>query len=352
MYLEVSLALLAFVFLTVLFQSTLNLLGSSIHPLATAAAAAIPLLAFIITYGWRRPSQTGLSILAYLAIICLCAAVAGLVADDSWDGNSYHKVAVGAIAHGWNPMSNYADSDFAQLFGHDNIWVNSYPKGVWIFSASIYQLTGNIECGKSAALIVAVSLLLFAYWFLGAKVKKKLAFLLALLLAFNPVTISQLGTFYIDGILGNLIIMLLLALSHIVRSTQQATSGPQQFWQVLLVVAIAACMAVNTKFTGIAFVAIVGAVYLLYFVAALIRKRKSGQLKEGTAVFCKVLVCGLLSLSVGIGILGANTYAKNIINDHHILHPLMGEGAVDIVTNQSPRGFENRGSLYKFIRSN
>ena len=80
----------------------------------------------------------------------------GNIYDSTADGNTYHKLAVGALKNGWNPL--YQDvEDFNKDEGNpfniykDNVnvnWVDHYARGTETFGAVVYAFTDNIESGK------------------------------------------------------------------------------------------------------------------------------------------------------------------------------------------------------------
>jgi 4-amino-4-deoxy-L-arabinose transferase-like glycosyltransferase len=354
MPLIIAFALLGFLFVSTIMNSALTYIGSTVSPVATILSALLP--SGLIVYYLRRSKSLLwllMTVLIYFALIYICVTIAGMSIDDSYDGNAYHKVAVGAIANGWNPFNSYDNSEFAVLFGGGSLWIDAYPKSIWILSASFYQLTGNIESGKAVALLAATSLCLLSYWFFCLRVSSRgMALSLALILAFNPVTISQIGTFYVDGLLGSFIIILILSLTYITMNRKGTASGTPESWIFLFLALISVTLSINTKFSGIPASGVVGVIYLAYFLLSCLRNWNDRNHKDTVIVLRKVVIFAAIALVLGFGFIGANTYLKNVINGHHILYPLMGDERVDIITLNSPRGFEGRSNLYKFLRSN
>ena len=126
--------------------------------------------------------STIIMIFIFLISIFLC----GGVFDSSYDGNSYHKEAIGYLKEGWNPIYETAE-EFGKkesLTSSQAIWLNSYPKTTWFYGASVYKITDNIETSKSFNFII-VFVVFFVIVYLINKYynKKLLAFLMAILTA-------------------------------------------------------------------------------------------------------------------------------------------------------------------------
>ena len=82
-------------------------------------------------YFLRKPKVIDLMISSFLIIIVFLISLllCGRVFDNSYDGNAYHKEAVGFFKVGWNPIYESAEE-----FGKENalgdrhhVWLNSYP---------------------------------------------------------------------------------------------------------------------------------------------------------------------------------------------------------------------------------
>lgn len=112
-------------------------------------------------YGfWKNIFIVGCSVVIVIVIMMSC----GSVFDQTWDGAAYHKTAVGLLKEGWNPLYNTAfefneKSGILPYAGYNPVkYAEAYPKASWYIAASIYYITGNIECGK------AYTLFFFSYY--------------------------------------------------------------------------------------------------------------------------------------------------------------------------------------------
>jgi hypothetical protein len=99
-------------------------------------------------------------------------------------------------------------------------------------------------------------------------------------------------------------------------------------------------IAVNIKFTALAYIPALGLPVMLYLFLA--KKRQS---------------LGLIALSLGMGLIagslfvGFNPYVTNAVRNGNPLYPLAGPGAVDIMTANSPANFHNMNRFEKLFVS-
>jgi hypothetical protein len=86
-------------------------------------------------------------------------------------------------------------------------WLNHYSKGVWFYQSVIFKATQNIEAAKlfHIWLMMAAFSITFSFLLRFQGLPLWLAFLISLLAAFNPVSIYQSLSFYLDGQLMSLI---------------------------------------------------------------------------------------------------------------------------------------------------
>ena len=129
--------------------------------------------------------------------------IGSLTFDRSSDGNTYHKDAIGVLKEGFNPV--YEESynfikkrDKATNLTDYSIWTDHYAKANWQMAANFYSLTNNIESGKAMNFIslYIVFGILFTYLLEIFTLKKALA--ISLLTVINPITASQMLTYYND----------------------------------------------------------------------------------------------------------------------------------------------------------
>ncbi|SDO48933.1 hypothetical protein SAMN04487897_11549 [Paenibacillus sp. yr247] len=258
--------------------------------------------------------SVGLSALLFICGFILC----GYFYDLSYDGQAYHQEAIIHLAEGWNPIY---DKEISQPTGN-SMWINHYAKAAEIAAASIYKATGLLEQSKVINLLVmAASFLISLAALLTLRPKNRVtAWVVALLLALNPVSIYQSFTFYVDGLLGSLLLCL-IALGCLVYTR----SG----WLLLSMYTLTMIMMMNIKFTAIGYAGVltIGLLIVLYM---------SEQFTRLKQLFRLAALGGM----IGVLIVGYNPYVTNTLHDGHPFYPLAGENAIDVVKNFTPRNLE------------
>jgi len=148
-------------------------------------------------------------------ILCLCALLAAIASrfdDLSWDGMAVRMKAVMALATGWNPVKDPSFQEGVRLAA-----TNPYLQGSFIvqsgyqysfgniLAANLASLTGNLNAGKAVTPILMMASLGMAFGaFQAVGLSRIWSFLLASLVALNPVSIYQSSSYYIDGHTGSL----------------------------------------------------------------------------------------------------------------------------------------------------
>ncbi|WP_165062592.1 hypothetical protein [Adlercreutzia sp. ZJ154] len=324
-----------------------------------------------------------------LVSLVLCTLICGAFFDFSYDGNTHHKEAVVFLAQGWNPLRESVANwrGFQELYPNGSmiqLWIDHYAHGPWLFGAAMYDLTGWIETGKSYTLISMVA----AGCMLGAMLSGRgfpgwQCVLLALLAAVNPITVPQFITFYNDAFLMMSLFAVLLSLYIVALRknslqndviSEVSVPSDSAFRISLLVFAFAFISCVQAKFTGLAYAGLFSVAFLVVYAVQAAKSRK-GCIDGGAdsctraaeitsaeidadkiAQDCKnfalkrFLLMGILMLStliVSVCVVGYSPYITNFLNAGHPFYPLMGEGAVDIMTANSPAIFANMNTLQK-----
>ncbi len=244
------------------------------------------------------------------------AIAAGSQFDTSYDGQWYQQTAVVELARGWNPLSSALPTDVTL----NNFFANHYPKGPWITAASIYRLTGAIETAKAGNLaLMAASAFAALSALATVRLRPAHAVLLAIAASLNPVSICQAFTFYVDGQVASLL-SVLLAVGVLV-----VTRGGRL---PLLLLSGTVIALVNTKFTALAYAG----------GAALIMVPVFWRL-QGFGVARRTGLVLAASLLVAVFFVGFNPYVKNLIENGHPFYPVMGKGAIDVITPQATPRF-------------
>lgn len=253
--------------------------------------------------------------------------------DISWDGQEYHQEIVFAISdEHWNPVRDFSPppDTFPGFF----MWVKHYPKGSEILSSSIYVITGRIESAKAFNLLFLVSSFCLSLFFLSKELK--LGFLRSLifsfLIAFNPVSVYQSLTFYIDGEISSLIISGFVLLAMLALRNRKE----YLFAFVLLII-----LLVNFKVTGVVFAVFLCVEYVLLLFL------KKNQWRDVFKRCILLLVAGVF----GICVFGFNPYVYNTIHFKNPAYPLAGDGSVDIMSYNRPEGYEKLNGVERVLVS-
>lgn len=349
--LNIGILLLLFIILNILTTTVFQIVNIAMSS-ANITVSSILTIGIFLLLNRKRINKKNCylyigSIVITLLIFIIGSMYMGKIYDYSCDGNFYHKTAIGVIKEGWNPL--YENSaDFCKEINSEIedkgqfLWVDHYPKATWNFAASIYSITNNIESGKVITLLLMCSIMCITYAYLSNRfLKSWQAILIAIVLAFNPIVISQIFTYYVDGIMGLLIYGIILFLIMLTDKKFTLLSDCEKW--LLLASEIILCM--NIKFTGVYFAAIFSIIFYLFW---LIKSYKDKNLKEDimkfTTKFAIIVVIGLI-------VVGGSTYLKNTIDHINPLYPLIGEGKVDIVTTMQPQSFGTKNRFVKLFES-
>lgn len=268
--------------------------------------------------------------------------------DWSWDGNAYHKLIVGFLNRGWNPlkMTYY---DYAAKFPlfvdqSEMVYFDAYPKGTEIIGACFYRITGTIEAGKVFNIIGAIATFCIIRAFLRKFIPLKSwqVNLASGLFVVNPVTLSQLFTYYNDGFLWNLIFVFMVALIYL-------TVVPQNEFTKYAWLAIFYCinLGFNTKFSALIFFFIV---YMGFFVVWLVRYLANRSQDESKKLCLLSMKWVSISGSLGILFTGASSYVVNMLRHSNPVYPMIGANFENI-TSQLPTQFAEMSNFSRFLTS-
>jgi hypothetical protein len=218
--------------------------------------------------------------------------------DTSYDGLWYQLDAVSKIKNDWNFIYELTHGEeMSEVF-------NTYTKAPWIIGANSYAVFGYIDAAKCFNWILLFSLACLSFFVFNSifQFKKILVFLFSFLIAFNPVTISQVFTYYIDGQLASLysIIVLLMVLFIKIGNSKKIVIG----------IITSICLIANTKVTGLIYSGILstGFIFCVY------------TFKREQFRFTFLM----LSVAFGLAIFffGFNPYVTNTIRHNHPFYPM------------------------------
>ena len=220
-------AILTFLFLIVATSEFGWLLGMPIQGfvLPTAFVGSCLVTGWGARIYFRRPFRVTLVVAALLVLLVAASAWISLAFYDvSFDGQAYHQEGVYQLAHGWNPLFT---RHISPISSDQNVKLNHFPKGPWIIAAAMYRLTGRIETGKFANILLVCAAFSMALAVFAGSRKKLSAWpvAMAVLVAANPVALCQVCTFYVDGQMASLLACL-AALCFLSVGRRQSVGEP------------------------------------------------------------------------------------------------------------------------------
>ncbi len=282
-------------------------------------------LALLLLVSFLKDKKLFFGVVLNLAILFVFIYINTFFFDWSYDGMYYHKQAVITLKEGWNPLYEAAiDKDIFASYPDMSLWLENYPKGLWIFQAAIYSLTNLLESAK-AVNILFINAVFFAAFDTMERVynfSRKKSLLFAFIFSINPVFISQLFTFYNDLAVGSLFIIALLL-------CQQLYKNCATFFTFCSLFCISA-ISLTIKFTAPCLLALI---FITFGILCAIKQRKNIiWLKKP----CLTIIAGFLA---GLIFLGFDPYIEHIKNSQHIIHPVMGDEKYDIMNTNPPKGF-------------
>ena len=341
-----ALTIILFIFNILLLQTTLFIfkIGITKWNIVLSLITTIITSTIIMKKQQYKLKETIITLSTFIFILITSILISEQIYDTTYDSNTYHKAAIGALKNGWNPNYetieefNKSEKNNIKVTNTYSLWTDHYAKGYWIYAANIYKITNNIESGKSLYLLTIISTLLICYSILSTKFKKFISFMISSLVALNPITICQFCTYYNDGLLGNYLIIMLLSLTLIVNNKELINKKLSYLLYFLTLVIL-----INIKFTGFAYAGIYS---LIYYIYTLINKEKrKTELK-------KITLIGVISLILGLGLIGYSTYITNIKKHNNLFYPLYGTNRVDIMTNNAPKGLYETNRINRFLIAN
>jgi hypothetical protein len=304
----------------------------------------LPILAWEFkTFYQLSTVRLALYAVASLTLIALLTFLAGSVYDKSWDGMAYHQIGIIELSKGWNPFYEQLpyESQQSRYFDREivlNLWVNHYGKALETFSAVLMAVTGNIESGKVFNVLLLLSAFCTLFYLLVRLnfISIFWSFALAFAATFNPIAINQLFSYYLDGALGSLILILMCQLILLLRAAEK-----EERWPAYISIFFISIILINLKFTGLVYHAWI----CLVFLGLVIYLKRSQLLARFLAV---ATASGLVAIFVA----GFNPYVTNIIHAGHPFYPLAGKNKVDAIVHMIPKPLKAHSAFGKFLASN
>jgi len=265
----------------------------------------------------RLPGAVSWLLLALtVALVGMALALSSFYYDLSWDGQWYHQAGIIHIARDWNPLAE----PMRPFTEHHELWLRHYAKGPWYIAAAMYKATGRIEAGKFLNWLALGTTFLAAFAAcLDSKIRRGQSFVIAMVVAFNPVTMSEITTFMVDGVMASFLFVTIAAtLSYLRR--------PDTLTKIAMVASSIICM--NTKFTGLIYVCFVFAGTIIWCVF----KQRSSLLRFAAISFGTFIL--------GTCIWGYNPYITNMIHRQQPFYPMLGSAKYPSLTQQGQDGNE------------
>ena len=277
-----------------------------------------PLSLSVFVFRKNIPTLTGT-----LAVLIFCYLISLFVFDNSYDGQYYHQETMIQLKNGWNPIYSESTARTGKL------WIDNYPKGGETLSSLIYLVTNQIEIGKSVNWIALFASFFICYSALSLLgLNRKLKFLYSFLVAFNPVVVSQVLTYYIDALIYSFLVCCLCSIFLYLKERKNIYLG-------IFIASIV--LGGSIKFTSIVIFGVFIAVSLL--VILLVIKQKK--------YFFELLYSGCIGF-LCLLIVTINPYLNNLVHGRHLFYPLLGKGAVDIMYLTTPKDFvDNHNRIEK-----
>jgi hypothetical protein len=283
------------------------LLGATLSPVVLGVAVAL-----VAGFTWRMDREGAAFSLGAAA---LAVVVSMLLADQffdlSFDGQTYHQEGIRALIGGWNPVWEFRESETLVSGRH----VTGLPKAAWILQAQLIQATGAFESAKGTHLVGLAAAFLLAWpvlelWGIG----RRAAIVAAGLGVANPVALTQLLSFHVDGLMASSLVMVVaLALGYWRLRDRR--------WAVALVLMVA--FLANLKFPAMVYV-----VALALTALALVAWQERSRLREAVVVLAAAATLTFVE--------GINPYITNTIAHGHPAYPAAGPDAMTMVVHRDP----------------
>ena len=309
----------------------------------SAYNAVVP-VALIAIYAALFDKKLLKALAVCLVILIVWAALCSKIFDWSYDGMYYHKQAVISLAEGWNPLYQSC-VDANPLNGNADIalWLDNYPKGLWICSAAVYIVTGYLETAKAVNILFIIAVFSAAYSTFTSvfKASRARAGIFAAAACLNPVFIAQIFTSYNDIAVGALTVI-----TALLGMKLYAERADKCDFALLFCTAAMSCLV---KFTAPLLVGLILIAYGIGYLVKLIRRGMTAP--EILSCFNRpavVIFCGFI---IGTVLFGFDPYMKHLLHHQNLVYPVLGENSYDIINTNPPAGFEGKPEIAKFFLS-
>ena len=342
--------LLSFIFLNIFISSFLFIFHVSILPINIFISTILSILLNYISIKNNSNNNKKMfliSIIISFLVIIFSIYISGKIYDRSYDGNSYHKLTIGELSDGWNPIYEKVEdydqnsNNSVSLSNINSVWVNHYAKASHIFAANIVKFTNKIESGKCINIISIVMLLTILSSVLLYKTKDILFTMLFGICVITCTTISsQIFTNYIDLLVYIYFFLAILFFFAVEKSKLFKNNN-----NFLITFFMTLIIGINIKFSSFAYL---GIFCLAYYIWYIVRLKTNMISKE---YFKQFTITSILAVMIAIFVVGLSVYPKNLVSKGHPFYPLAGADKIDIMTCNQPDYFKYKSPIEKFIIS-
>lgn len=251
--------------------------------------------------------------------------------DISWDGQEYHQEIIIQLSENeWNPIKEDVPESVDEYM---KPWVKHYPKSSEILASSVFEITNFIESGKIFNL-----LFIFTSFFLilglilkYSSISLFIAILLSFSSAFSPVSVYQSLSYYVDGQVASMALILFGLIFLIIKSKNE---------KHLILWISAMVLLINLKFTGVAFTGL-ACICLLGF----------SLFQENKRFIKKIFLAEIIGVVIAIFLVGFSPYIENTYEKGHPFYPLGGREARDITSGITPIEIVELKGVRRFVVS-
>ncbi|KAA6339686.1 hypothetical protein EZS27_012394 [termite gut metagenome] len=317
--LQVGVILLTIPFFTLFFASLLFVFGGTLNgfifPMGILSSFGLSYFFAKSLYQRSQISQIlKKSFLVAMASIIISLFLGMILYDYSFDGQWYHQEIIITLSNGWNPIYQHHSMTTNVSAA---IWVDHYLKGLETIWASIFCMTGNIESGKSINFLMAEASFCLFYAMICERfpsIASKKRTYMCLFFNFCPVVAAQWLTYYIDW---SMYVLLLSFVSVLLLPMVQNSN--YRYLLIGMIIFLASAIKWNFLFW-------IGFAVIIYMTILLAKKQY--------LIFRKMFFTGIISLILGVGLAGFNSYITNVIDHSTPFYPLTGNDKVDIMISQ------------------
>ena len=338
-----ALFIISFIFYDLAVSTILFIFNIGITKFNIFIALFLSIISILFLLKEKNTENIFLSIVIPIVLIAISPFISTIHYDISYDGNTYHKMTIGFLSDGWNPIYEKAEHFDANSKIQMNIkqtenyiWANHYAKASYIFGASIVKVTNNIETSKC---INFLSIIAFIFFVLSFKTRFSTLLLIASVITL-PTIGTQLFTNYIDGLV-YIYFFLIIYLFFAFDKCQLFETKKELLITYFMILVI----AINIKFSLFAFA---GIYCLGYYIWYLIRLKKGSIDKK----FLKQMtLTSIFAVLFAVFVVGLCVYPKNMLENKNPFYPLYGKNKIDIMTRNSPVYFRGKSPVEKYVIS-